>query len=56
MRGFLESFLFLVIVLLAICVDHLIDGILAHSYKQIIVYGILSVALFLALLVSLLSH
>lgn len=51
MKAFLGSHLFLILVALAICVDHLIDGILAHSYKHMIVYGILSAALFLALIV-----
>ncbi len=49
MKAFLVSFTFLVLVGLAICIDHLIDG------KNIILYGILSVVLFLALLLSLLG-
>lgn len=53
MKAFLASFTFLVLVCLVICIDHLIDGILGHSYKNIIVYGILSAVLFLALIVSL---
>ncbi len=55
MKAFLVSFTFLVLVGLAICIDHLIDGIIGHSYKNIILYGILSVVLFLALLLSLLG-
>lgn len=52
MKAFLQSFAFLVLVVLVICVDHLIDGILAHSYKNIILYGILSVVLFLAFILA----
>ena len=53
MKAFLASPLLLVLALLAISIDHLVDGVLAHSYKNIVLYGILSVVLFLALLVLL---
>jgi hypothetical protein len=49
-KAFLGSFVFLVLVALVICIDHLVDGILAHSYKNIILYGFLSVLLLLSLI------
>lgn len=51
MKAFLTSYAFLVVVLLAICVDHLVDAILAHNYTKIVIYGVLSVAVFIAFLI-----
>jgi hypothetical protein len=55
MKAFLASFVFLVLVVLIICLDHLLDGILGRAYKNIILYGILSVVLFLALVLALIG-
>jgi hypothetical protein len=55
MKGFLTSFLFLALVSFAICVDHLIDAILGHSYAKIVIYGVLSLLLLISVLILLLS-
>ena len=55
MRGFLTSYVFLVLVGLVICADHLIDGVLGHNYGKMVVYGVLSLFLLIALLILLLS-
>ena len=54
MRAFLTSFVFLVLMVLVICADHLIDAILGHNYGKIVLYGVLSLFLLIALLILLL--
>lgn len=55
MKAFLTSYLFLTLVGLIICADHLIDGILGHNYAKIVIYGALGFLLVISVFILVLS-
>jgi hypothetical protein len=49
-KAFLTSFVFLVLIVFIVCADHLIDAIIGRNYGKIVLYGLLSLLLLLAVI------